>query len=156
MKKINKQEVADLIAQHDKNTKIYFGCDSIRYKNKRQWYGEFTTVVVVHKDGNHGCRIFAQVDTERDFDAKPNRPMMRMMNEAYRVSALYLEMADIVGDLHVEVHLDINTDDIHGSACAVKAASGYVMGMTNIVPMLKPKAYAASYAADRGRRLMVA
>lgn len=153
MKKIDKQAVIDLIAQHDSNTKIYFGCDSIRYKNKGQWYGEFTTVLVLHKDGRHGCKIFHQTDKERDYDNKPNRPMMRMMNEAYRVSGLYLEFADIVSDLHVEVHLDINTDDIHGSACAVKAASGYVIGMTNIIPILKPSAYAASYAADRGRRL---
>ncbi len=80
--------------------------------------------------------------------------MMRMMNEAYRVAALYLEFADVVGDYHTEVHLDINTEDIHGSACAVKAASGYVQGMCNIIPILKPSAYAASYAADRGRRLM--
>ena len=153
MKKINKQDVIDLIAKHDENTRIYFGCDSTRFKHKGVWYGEFTTVVVVHKDGNHGCKIFHQTDRERDYDSKPNRPMQRMMNEAYRVSGLYLEMADIVGDLHVEVHLDINTDDIHGSACAVKAATGYVMGMTNIIPILKPSAYAASYAADRGRRL---
>ena len=154
MKKINKQEVIDLLAKHNENTKVYFGCDSIRYKVKGVWYGEFTTVVVVHKDGNHGCKIFAQVDKERDFDSKPNRPMQRMMNEAYRVSGLYLEFADIVADYHTEVHLDINTEDIYGSACAVKAASGYVMGMTNIAPILKPSAYAASYAADRGRRLM--
>jgi len=154
MKKINKQAVIDLLAQHDEYTKVYFGCDSVRYKNRGQWFGEFTTVVVVHKDGCHGCKIFAQVDTERDFDSKPNRPMQRMMNEAYRVAGLYLEFADIIGNLHVEVHLDINTDDIHGSACAVRAASGYVMGMTNIAPILKPSAYAASYAADRGRRLM--
>jgi len=154
MKKIDKQEVIDLLTQHDSNTKVYFGCDSIRFKNKGVWFGEFTTVLVVHKDGRHGCKIFAQVDKERDYDSKPNRPMQRMMNEAYRVSGLYLEFADIVGDLHAEVHLDINTDDIHGSACAVKAASGYVIGMTNIVPILKPSAYAASYAADRGRRLL--
>ena len=154
MKKIDKQAVIDVISQHDENTKIYFGCDSVRFKNRGIWFGEFTTVLVVHKDGNHGCKIFAQVDKERDFDSKPNRPMMRMMNEAYRVAGLYFDFADIVGDLHVEVHLDINTDDIHGSACAVKAASGYVMGVTNIVPILKPSAYAASYAADRGKRLI--
>jgi len=154
MKKINKQEVINLLAKHDKNTKVYFGCDSIRYKIKDVWHGEFTTVIVIHKDGRHGCKIFAQVDRERDYDNKPNKPMMRMMNEAYRVSSLYLEFADIVGDLHAEVHLDINTDDIYGSACAVKAASGYVIGMTNIIPILKPSAYAASYAADRGRRLV--
>jgi predicted RNase H-related nuclease YkuK (DUF458 family) len=153
MKKINKQEVIDLLAKHNENTKVYFGCDSIRYKHKGVWHGEFTTVVVVHKDGCHGCKIFAQVDKERDYDPKPNRPMQRMMNEAYRVAGLYLEFQEIVEDYETEIHLDINTEDIYGSACAVKAAAGYVQGMCNIVPILKPSAYAASYAADRGRRL---
>jgi predicted RNase H-related nuclease YkuK (DUF458 family) len=154
MKKINKQAVIDLLAQHNEDTKVYFGCDSVRYKNRGEWFGEFTTVVVVHKDGCHGCKIFAQVDTERDYDRRPNRPMQRMMNEAYRVAGLYLEFQEVVEDYETEIHLDINTDDIYGSACAVKAAAGYVMGMTNITPILKPAAYAASYAADRGRRLM--
>jgi len=153
MKKINKQDVIDLLAQHDKNTKVYFGCDSTRFKFKGQWYAEFTSVVVVHKDGCHGCRIFHQTDRERDFDQKASRPFNRMMNEAYRVSGLFLEFQEVVSDYHVEVHLDINQDDIHGSSVAVKAASGYVQGTTNIVPILKPSAYAASYAADRGRRL---
>jgi predicted RNase H-related nuclease YkuK (DUF458 family) len=153
MKKINKQAVIELLAQHDKNTKVYFGCDSTRFKFKGQWYAEFTSVVVVHKDGCHGCRIFHQTDRERDFDQKASRPFNRMMNEAYRVSGLFLEFQEVVSDYHVEVHLDINQDDIHGSSVAVKAASGYVQGTTNIVPILKPSAYAASYAADRGRRL---
>jgi predicted RNase H-related nuclease YkuK (DUF458 family) len=153
MKKINKQDVIDLLAQHNDETRVYFGCDSTRFKIKGQWYAEFTTVVVVHKDGCHGCKIFHQTDRDRDFDAKAARPFNRMMNEAYRVSGLYLEFEDIVTGYDVEVHLDINADDMHGSSVAVKAASGYVQGMCNIVPMLKPSAYAASYAADRGRRL---
>ena len=153
MKKINKQEVIDLLAQHNDDTKIYFGCDSTRFKFKGQWYAEFTSVIVVHKDGRHGCKIFHQTDRDRDHDQKAGRPFNRMMNEAYRVSGLFLEFEDIVTGYHVEVHLDINTEDIHGSSVAVKAASGYVQGMTNITPILKPSAYAASYAADRGRRL---
>jgi len=155
MKKINKQEVIDLLEQHNEDTKIYFGCDSTRFKFKGQWYAEFTTVLVVHKDGRHGCKIFAQIDREIDHDQKAAKPFNRMMNEAYRVSGLFLEFEDIVTGYDVEVHLDINQDDIHGSACAVKAASGYVQGMCNITPILKPCAYAASYAADRGRRLTV-
>ena len=150
---INKQEVIDLIAKHNEDTKIYFGCDSTRFKHRGKWHAEYTTVIVIHKDGCHGCKIFAQVDSEEDFDQKASKPLMRMLNEAYRVADLYIEFADIIGNLHAEVHLDINQDDIHGSQCAVKAASGYVMGMTNVVPILKPCAYAASYAADRGRRL---
>ena len=154
MKKINKQEVIDLLEKHNEHTRIYFGCDSIRFKNKGQWYAEFTTVLVVHMNGSNGCKIFAQVDREKDYDQKAAKPFNRMMNEAYHVSGLFLEFEDIVTGYDVEVHLDINQEDIHGSSVAVKAASGYVQGTCNIVPILKPSAYAASYAADRGRRLM--
>ena len=153
MKKINKQAVIDLLAAHNDQTRVYFGCDSTRFKIKGKWYAEYTTVLVVHKDGCHGCKIFHQTDKEADYDQKASRPFTRMMNEAYRVSALCLEFTDIVQDYDVEVHLDINQEDIYGSSVAVKAASGYVQGTTNIIPILKPSAYAASYAADRGRRL---
>jgi len=155
MKKINKEEVRGLLRSLNDETKIYFGCDSTRFKYKGRWYAEFTTVLVVHKNGRHGCKIFAQVDRQADYDQKASRPFNRMMNEAQRVAELYLEFEDIVYEfgLEHEIHLDINADDIHGSSVAVKAASGYVQGTCNIIPILKPSAYAASYAADRGRRL---
>ena len=156
MKKINKEEVRGLLRSLNNETKIYFGCDSTRFKYKRQWHAEFTTVLVVHKNGRHGCKIFAQVDRQQDYDQKASRPFNRMMNEAQRVAELYLEFEDMVYEfgLEHEIHLDINADDIHGSSVAVKAASGYVHGTCNIIPILKPCAYAASYAADRGRRLV--
>ena len=152
---IDKESVRRLLRSLNTETKIYFGCDSIRFKIKGQWYAEYTTVLVVHKDGRHGCKIFAQVDRERDFDQKAGRPFNRMMNEAMRVAEIYLAFEDIVYEFNLEheIHLDINKDDIHGSSVAVKAASGYVQGTCNVVPILKPTAYAASYAADRGRRL---
>ena len=114
--KINKQDVIDLLAKHNDDTRIYFGCDSIRFKNKGKWFAEFTTVLVVHKDGCHGCKIFAQVDSERDYDQNAGKPFNRMMNEAYRVSALTIEFMDVVTGYDVEVHLDINQDDIPGSS----------------------------------------
>lgn len=155
MIEINKQEVIQLLKTLNSDTKIYFGCDSIRFKIKGQWHAEFTTVLVVHKNGRHGCKIFAQVDKDKDVDQKAGRPFNRMMNEAKRVADLYLEFEDIVYEfgLDHEIHLDINKEDIHGSSVAVKAAGGYIQGMCNVVPFFKPSAYAASYAADRGRRL---
>ena len=153
--KIDKEEVRSLLRSLDERTKVYFGCDSTRFKMRGQWYAEFTTVVVVHKNGSNGCKIFAEVDREPDFDQKASRPFNRMMNEAQRVADIYLEFEELVYEfgLEHEIHLDINQDDIHGSSVAVKAASGYVQGTCNVVPILKPTAYAASYAADRGRRL---
>lgn len=152
---IDMNSVRGLLTELNSETKIYFGCDSTRFKIKGRWFAEYTTVLVVHKDGRHGCRIFARVDREQDYDQKASRPFNRMMNEATRVAELYLEYEDLIYDfgLEHEIHLDINKDDIHGSSVAVKAASGYVQGTCNVVPILKPTAYAASYAADRGRRL---
>ncbi len=151
--KIDKEAVIDLLLACTEETRVYFGCDSIRFRINGKWYAEYTTVIVVHKNGRHGCKIFAQVDRERDYDETAKKPMLRLMNEAYRVAELYLDFKEIVDGYYTEVHLDINPDDMHNSSIAVNAASGYVKGVCDIVPMLKPTAYAASYAADRGRRL---
>jgi len=74
---------------------------------------------------------------------------MRLMNEVYKVADLYLKMADILEDFEVEVHLDINPSEMHGSSCVINEAIGYIRGMCNVIPLVKPKAFAASYAADR-------
>ena len=148
-KKITKQEVENFLAKCSSETKVYFGCDSVRYKIKGIWYGEYTTVLVVHINGSRGCKIFGQIDKERDFDKKASKPILRLMNEAYRVSQLYLDFKDVIEDYETQVHLDINTEDIHNSSIAVSQASGYVKGVCNVTPILKTCAYAASYAADR-------
>jgi len=51
------------------------------------------------------------------------------------------------------VHLDINPDEVHGSSCVVNEAIGYIRGMCNVVPMVKPNACAATNAADRLKSL---
>jgi predicted RNase H-related nuclease YkuK (DUF458 family) len=56
----------------------------------------------------------------------------------------------------VEVHLDINPDEQHGSSCVISQAVGYIKGTCNVVPFVKPQAFAASYAADRLKNLRVA
>jgi len=78
------------------------------------------------------------------------------MNEAYKLSELYLKLAEVLEDREVEVHLDINPDEHYGSSCVVQEAMGYIRGTCNVVPMVKPKAFAASYAADRLKGLKVA
>jgi len=61
-----------------------------------------------------------------------------------------------LADRDVEVHLDINPDEMHGSSCVVQQAIGYIRGTCNVIPMVKPDAFAASYAADRLKSLRVA
>ena len=53
----------------------------------------------------------------------------------------------------VEVHLDINPDELHGSSCVLSQAIGYIKGTCNVIPFVKPQAFAATYAADRFRSL---
>jgi predicted RNase H-related nuclease YkuK (DUF458 family) len=78
------------------------------------------------------------------------------MNEAYKVSEMYLKLADVLIDRDVEVHLDINPDEEFGSSCVINEAIGYIKGICNVIPMVKPQAFAASYAADRLKGLKVA
>ncbi len=156
MPRIDVAEVAEFIAGQGPNTRIYLGADSERFKERRVWWAEYTTVVVVHINGNNGCRIFGEIDRERDYDQRADRPSMRLMNEVYRVSELFQRLAPVLVDRPVEVHLDINPDELHGSSCVVSQAIGYIRGTCNVMPMVKPFAFAASYAADRLRSLKAA
>ena len=156
MPQIDVNQVAEFIQAQGPNTRIYLGADSERYKERRVWWAEYTTVCVVHIDGRHGCRIFGEIDRERDYDQKADRPSMRLMNEVYRVSGLFQRLAPVLSDREVEVHLDINPDEMHGSSCVVQQAIGYIRGTCNVIPMIKPRAFAASYAADRLKSLKAA
>jgi predicted RNase H-related nuclease YkuK (DUF458 family) len=111
---------------------------------------------VVHYDGNRGCKIFGEVVRERDFDQQKDKPRMRLMNEVYKIAELYMKLAEVLEDRIVEVHLDINPDEHHGSSCVINEATGYIRGMCNVVPLVKPNAFAASYAADRLKGILAA
>jgi len=137
-------------------SKIYIGCDSERLVVNNVWYADYILAIVVHLQGKHGCKLFGEVQRERDFDQKIDKPRFRLMNEVYKLSELYLKLADVLEDKYVEIHLDINPSDKHGSYVALQEAIGYIKGTCNVVPMVKPKAFAASYAADRLKSLNVA
>lgn len=146
-------EVKEFIAKQSPQTKIYIGCDSERIRIGNEWWADYILAIVVHIDGKHGCKLFGEVIRERDYDQKQNRPRYRLMNEAYKVSDLYLRLVDVIIDREVEVHLDINPNEIHGSSCVINEAIGYIRGTCNVIPMIKPNAFAASYAADRYKGL---
>ena len=149
MTTINVQEVKEFIESQGPNTKIYLGADSERIRIGNEWFADYTLAVVVHMDGRHGCKIFGEVHRERDYDQKRSKPAMRLMNEVYKVANLFHELFEVLEDRHVEVHLDLNPDKAHGSSCVVQEAIGYIRGTCNVMPMVKPKAFAASYCADR-------
>jgi len=154
--KIDVDQVEKFIVAQGPGTKIYLGADSERFRESRVWWAEYTTVVVVHINGKNGCKIFGEVDRERDYDQRSDRPSMRLMNEVYRVSELFQRLAPVLADRPVEVHLDINPNEMHASSCVVQQAIGYIRGTCNVIPMVKPQAFAASYAADRLRGLSLA
>jgi predicted RNase H-related nuclease YkuK (DUF458 family) len=132
--------------------RIYLGCDSVKYKKNRQWWGRYATVLVVHIENHKGCKVFGYIDRERDYDAKSDKPRLRLMNEVYKVAELYLAFGELLEDREVEIHLDVNPKMEYESSAVVKQAVGYILGVTGIKPHIKPQAFAASYAADEGAR----
>lgn len=156
MKKLNFQDIEEFIRKQSPETKIYLGCDSERIRVDGKWYADYVLAIVVHINGNNGCKIFGEVQRERDWDHRVARPAQRLMTEVYKVSELYLKLADVFENRHVEVHLDINPDEQYGSNCVISQAIGYIRGTCNVVPFVKPQAFAASCAADRFKSLRAA
>jgi len=156
MQTIDIDKVSEFIRAQGPNTRIYLGADSARYKVNGAWWAEYTVAIVVHIDGRHGCKIFGEITRERDYDQKASKPSMRLMNEVYRVSEMFQKLSAVLEDRPVEVHLDINPNEMHGSSCVISQAVGYIKGVCNVIPFVKPDAFAASYAADRYKSLKVA
>ena len=142
------EDIVDLLIILDENTKVYLGCDSVRYIKEGVEMARFATVAIVHMNGKNGCRIFSHFSKEPDYDLKAGRPKMRMMKEVQKVCELYVQLAPFIDEYDVEIHLDISQDPKNGSNCAANEAAGYVLGMTGIQPKLKPDSWAASFGAD--------
>ena len=151
MRKFNVEEVKTFLAKQGPDTRVYLGADSERIKIDGVWYADYALAVVVHING---CKIFGYVDRELDYDHKKSKPAMRLMTEVYKVSELFQELQEALEDFHVEVHLDLNKDEEFGSSCVVQQAIGYVKGTCNVTPMVKPDAPAASFCADRLKRIL--
>ena len=147
--------VAAFILDQSPETKIYLGCDSERVVVDGTWYADYILAVVVHINGNNGCKLFGEVHRERDYDNRMGRPSQRLMTEVYKVSQLYLDLSQLIPN-DIDVHLDINPDENHGSSCVISEAVGYIRGTCNVIPFVKPDAFAASYAADRFKGLRAA
>jgi predicted RNase H-related nuclease YkuK (DUF458 family) len=142
------EDIVELLSTLNQDTRVYFGCDSVRFIKEGKKFARYATVCVIHKNGNKGCKIFSNHTVESDFDVKPGRPKMRMLNEVRKVCELYTQLAPLIDEFPIEIHLDINRDPQHGSSCAANEASGYVLGMTGIEPKFKPESFAASFGAD--------
>jgi len=149
-------ELTAYINNTSEDSKIYIGADSERFKKNGLWYADYAVVVVVHINGNNGCKIFGEITRERDYDQKIEKPATRLMNEVYKAQGLYSKIADIIGNRHCEIHLDINPQERYGSSCVIQQAIGYIRGTCDKDPIVKPYAFAASVCADRLKELMAA
>jgi uncharacterized protein len=146
--------VAEYIRNCSPESKFYLGSDSERYKRKGVWYADYTIVVVAHIDGRHGCKVFGEIQTARDYDQRKDRPSMRLMGEVYRVAELFGRLQDVLKDRYVEIHLDLNSKKVHASNLVVTEALGYIKGTCNIDAKLKPEAFSASFCADRLKEIL--
>ena len=99
MKKLDLEQVAEFIRAQSPETKIYLGCDSERLRIDGAWHADYVLAIVVHINGNNGCKIFGEVHRERVWDQKVSKPAMRLMTEVYKVSELYLKLAEVLKDV---------------------------------------------------------
>jgi predicted RNase H-related nuclease YkuK (DUF458 family) len=86
--KIDIEEIRQFMSTMGPETKVYIGCDSERFKSKGVWYADYILAIVVHMDGRRGCKVFGEVQREKDYDQKVNRPFNRMMTEAAKAADL--------------------------------------------------------------------
>jgi len=150
-----KETVLDYLDNMEVNSSVYIGCDSVRFKKKGQWFARYTVAFIIHKGSKHGGKIFHFTEVERVFDPKASKPRMRLMREVQLAVDTYTAFEEELIDIDVSIHLDINSDKNHNSNLVMKEALGYVMGMTGIAAEVKPNAWAASHAGDRGARGML-
>lgn len=138
------EEAKTAIVQSSKESSVYIGCDSIRFKKNGQWWAKYSTVIIVHKDSKHGCQIYHQTEDMPDYGNLKQRLLTEVQ---YAVSAA-LEVMDVIGDRRLEIHLDVNPNPKHKSNVAVKEALGWVRGSLGIDAQIKPYSWAATHAAD--------
>jgi predicted RNase H-related nuclease YkuK (DUF458 family) len=145
--KFDVKEIKDYIKNHPDATIIIGGDSQKIYKktSKNKNVRFVTCVIVYQKDAN---KIFFEVSKEKDIDQNPSRPVMRMMQETYKIVDITTKLMDVLIDRSFEIHLDINPKESEGSNCALNQAVGYCWGMIGVNPVVKPDAWAASTVSD--------
>jgi predicted RNase H-related nuclease YkuK (DUF458 family) len=138
------EQAKQAILDSSPQSSVYIGCDSIRFRKNKQWYAKYSTVVIVHMDSKKGCRLFHESIDMPDY----GNLKQRLLTEVNYAVAAATEIIDVLGDRHMEVHLDINPSPKHKSSIAVKEALGWVKGSLGIDAKIKPDSFAATHAAD--------
>lgn len=137
-------EAKKAIVTSSQDSSVYVGTDSIRFKKKGQWHAKYSTVIIVHMDSKHGCKVFHESVDMPDY----GNLKQRLLTEVQLAVTAATEILDVLGDRHMEVHLDINPNPKHKSSVAVKEALGWVKGSLGLDAVIKPNGFAATHAAD--------
>ena len=146
---MNIDEVKEFISKQSPETKIYLGADSERVNVGGVWWTDYLLAVVVHIDGQHGCKVFGDIQRERDYDKNLSKPRMRLFSEVVKIAEMYHKLEDVLVDRDIQIHLDLNPNEMFGSSCVISEAIGYIKGVCGIDPKVKPHSWAASICADR-------
>jgi predicted RNase H-related nuclease YkuK (DUF458 family) len=142
------EEAKQAILDSSPESSVYIGCDSIRFRKNKMWYAKYSTVVIVHMDSKKGCRLFHESVDMPDY----GNLKQRLLTEVQYAVATATEIIEVLGNRHMEIHLDINPDPKHKSNVAVKEALGWVKGSLNMDAKIKPASFAATHAADHAVR----
>ena len=142
------EEAKQAIFDSSQESSVYIGCDSIRFRKNKIWYAKYSTVVIVHMDSKKGCRLFHESVDMPDY----GNLKQRLLTEVQYAVAAATEIIEVLGNRHMEIHLDINPDPKHKSNVAVKEALGWVKGSLNMDAKIKPASFAATHAADHAVR----
>lgn len=142
------EEAKQAILDSSQESSVYIGCDSIRFRKNKIWYAKYSTVVIVHMDSKRGCRLFHESVDLPDY----GNLKQRLLTEVQYAVATATEIIEVLGNRHMEIHLDINPNPKHKSSVAVKEALGWVKGSLGIDAKIKPSSFAATHAADHAVR----
>lgn len=154
---VSYDEIAKDIRDSHADSKIYFGCDSVRKEVKGTKFAHYSTVVCIHRSTGggvmRGCKVYDAYVKLPDYgkvikSGKIANLKARMLQEVAFTLEAYDALQDAVADREWEIHVDINSKDDCESHVALADAKGYVMGMTGKEPRFKPHGLAASFAAD--------
>lgn len=145
-------DAIEAIRASSKESSVYIGCDSIRFKKKRKgkFFIRYSTVIVLHHDSCRGGRIFHNSFSVQDY-GKKDALKMRLLEEVRLATEAAIAVVDHLDGRRMEVHLDVNPDEAHASNVAVKEALGWVRGL-GFDGKIKPDAWAATHAADHAVR----
>ena len=138
------EEAKQAILDSSPQSSVYIGCDSIRFRKNKQWYAKYSTVIIVHMDSKRGCKLFHDSTDMPDY----GNLKQRLLTEVQYAVAAATEIVEVLGDRHMEIHLDINPNPKHKSSVAVKEALGWVKGSLGLDAKIKPHSFAATHAAD--------